>query len=128
MNNGPGSSPYRRSLWVISKNHLKQDIMAKTEFHKMDYSGDYLEVGATHNWWLTHSDYTRVNLTSVQVNVTAHPWVFLPHYYSLIPSELSVENVRSRVTENGLVMYFRVKNTGPNPVAYYGVGISFIDE
>ncbi|CAZ98443.1 hypothetical protein Q4603_09395 [Zobellia galactanivorans] len=102
--------------------------MAKTEFHKMDYSGDYLEVGATHNWWLTHSDYTRVNLTSVQVNVTAHPWVFLPHYYSLIPSELSVENVRSRVTENGLVMYFRVKNTGPNPVAYYGVGISFIDE
>ena len=101
--------------------------MASIEFHKFDYSGSNLEIGAAHDWWLTHSDYRRFNLVSVQVNVTAHPWIFLPHYYSLLPSELSVENVRSRVSEDGLVMYFRVKNTGPNPVRYYGVGVSFIN-
>jgi hypothetical protein len=101
--------------------------MASVQFHKFDYSGTDLPVGGTHDWWLTHSDYRRVNLVSVQVNVTAHPWVFLPHYYSFLPSELSVENVRSRVSDEGLVMYFRVRNTGPNPVPYYGVGVSFID-
>jgi len=102
--------------------------MAKTEFHKFNYSGNDLQVGATHDWWLTHSDYRNVALVSVQVNVTAHPWVFLPHYHSFLPSELSVENVRSRVTSSGLIMYFRVRNTGPNPVPYYGIGVSFIDE
>lgn len=101
--------------------------MANLEFHSFDYSGSGLAVGATHDWWLTHSDYNRVNLINVQVDVTAHPWVFLPHYYGLLPSELSVENVRSRVSEDGLVMHFRVRNTGPNPVLYYGVGVSFID-
>ncbi len=102
--------------------------MANVEFHKFDYSGSDLAVGGVHDWWLTHSDYRRINLVSVQVNVTAHPWVFLPHYYSLLPSELSVENVRSRVSDDGLVMHFRVRNTGANPVLYYGVGVSFIDE
>ena len=102
--------------------------MANVEFHHFEYSGVGLAPGATHNWWLVHSAYRRVNLVQVQVNVTAHPWVFLPHYHELLPSELSVENIRSRVSADGLVMYFRVHNTGPNPVLYYGVGVSFIDE
>lgn len=105
--------------------------MATTEFHRFSYSagtGSSLQPGSSHNWWLTHSAYRRVSLVDVQVNVTAHPWVFLPHYYDFLPSELSVNNVRSRVSEDGLVMYFTVTNTGPNPVPYYGVGVSFIDE
>lgn len=105
--------------------------MATVEHHTFDYSaasGAELAVGGTHDWWMTHSDYRRTALVRVQVNVTAHPWVFLPHYRAFLPSELSVENVRSRVSEDGLIMHFRVRNTGPNPVPYYGVGVSFIDE
>lgn len=101
--------------------------MAKVEFHKFDYSGSGLAAGGVHDWWFTHSDYREINLVNVQLNVSAHPWVFLPHYYGLWPSELTVENVRSRVTEDGLVFHFRVRNTGPNPVLYYGIGVSLID-
>ena len=105
--------------------------MATVEYGRFQWSrglGPALEPGQVHNWWLTHSSHGDLTFEYGQVNVTAHPWVFLPHYLDFLPSELSVDNVRSRAGSSGRTMYFRVTNTGPNPVHYYGIGVSFVDE
>lgn len=106
--------------------------MATVQFHKLHWEGyPWLPPGGEHHWWMVHSawqDYPHSFVYS-QVNITAHPWTFLPHYYELAPSELTVENVRSRLNADfGRSMHFTVRNLGPNPVGFYGIGISFIDE
>ena len=64
----------------------------------------------------------------MQVNITAHPWLHGP-FTPAPPVELTVENVRSHVkADYGRVLYFTVRNSGPNPVAVYVVGVSFIDQ
>lgn len=111
---------------------IEVGVMASVQYHRLNWSGwPYLPPGSQHNWWLVHSSWRErgANLVYSQVNVSAHPWVWLPHYHDLAPAELTVDNLRSRLNAAfGRVMYFTVRNSGPNPVAFYGVGISLIDE
>lgn len=103
--------------------------MANVFFWSTLWEGTPLPPGSAHNWWMVHSSWDDRSLTTLdtQVNITAHPlgWWKI----ASAPLTLRVENVRSHITaEWKRVMYFTVRNIGPNPVVAYRVGFSFIDE
>ena len=91
------------------------------------HEGALLQPGQAHGWWMTRSDWQQ-QLPDFQVNVSAHPYVFGP-YTPPPPQELTVTDVRSHVdVRGGRVLYFNVRNTGPNPVCVYVVSFSFVTD
>ncbi|HCT81840.1 MAG TPA: hypothetical protein DGG94_06545 [Micromonosporaceae bacterium] len=101
--------------------------MANVSNYSASYEGAFLQPGQQHGWWMTHSNWERL-LANFQVNVSAHPWVFAAHTPPP-PQELMVTDLRSHInTSGGRVLYFNVRNTGPNPVRVYIVCFSFITD
>jgi hypothetical protein len=103
--------------------------MATVSTYSSTYEGRLLHPGAEHGWWFTHSGWQRA-LPDFQVNVSAHAWVFGP-YTPPPPQELMVKDIRSHVDASGdgglsRVLYFTVRNTGPNPVRVYVVSFSIV--
>jgi hypothetical protein len=101
--------------------------MANVSNYSATYEGTLLQPGQQHGWWMTHSGWQQ-HLPNFQVNVSAHPFVFGP-YTPPPPQELTVTDVRSHVDSSaGRVLYFNVRNTGPNPVRVYVVSFSYVTD
>jgi hypothetical protein len=99
--------------------------MATVSIWSTTWEGASLQPGSEHRWWWIHSGWQRA-LPDFQVNVSAHPWVFGP-YTPPPPQELMVKDVRSHFNvSGGRVLYFTIRNTGPNPVRVYTVSTSIV--
>lgn len=99
--------------------------MANIGIWATEWEGTALQPGAQHNWWWVHSQWIKL-LPHFQVNVSAHPWNYGP-FTPPPPAELTVLNVRSHINSQAKpVLYFTVKNTGPNPVRVYEVAVSVV--
>lgn len=88
--------------------------MADLHRSHFGWVGTGFHPGAEHHWWVAPIQFGEV------LQATAHP-------AGQVPREVMVKDLRTRVGDGGKrVLFFTVRNTGPNTINGYGVDVSIV--